>query len=756
MVEGDALSTMVSSAPVLVATKLQVPELRSGLVLRGELVARLVDGEGRKLTLVCAPAGWGKSVLLGEWHASGGETRPFAWVSLDAGDDDPVRFWSYVIGALRTVEPEIGRASLAALPSAGPALVEAVVAPLLNELDALPRPLVLALDDYHLVHDRLIHDSVAYFLRHLPSPVQLAVASRADPPLPLGRMRAAGEVTEIRAADLRFSDREADSLLNGSFALGVELEQVAMLVERTEGWPAGLQLAALSVRGQQDRGAAIRALAGDDRHIGDYLHELFDVQAEALQRFLLATSILEQMCPSLCDAVCGDGDALARLDEIYRANLFLVALDRHGNWYRYHHLFRDLLRHELASAQPELVPELHRRASEWHRAHGDVGEAITHATAAGDFADAGELIARHWREVSSLGQRETVAWWIDALPREVVLADPRLCLARGWTSLFLRRPDEVEPWLRAAEAGTLPGPLLDGMASVEAHAVGLRCSHAYFVGDVGVAIEQGRRFLAFEPAVESPTRAVSRLLLARPLYFAGELDAAADLLEEALRPFPGPDWADSLINIFGCLAVIRADIGELERAERAVVEVERFVEELNLDELPSMNLVHVARGKLFEQRGDTPAARAAFARSVVFARRGGKRLEIAHAALLLARLERRRDHVEARSLAREAREALATCPDPGVLADLLATTERALQLTTPPRAAAGLPVNPELSERELAVLRLLASNLSQREIGSELYVSFNTVKAHTRSIFRKLGVTTRAEAVARSRELFPP
>ncbi len=745
----------MSTAPLLVETKLQVPVLRSGLVPRGELVARLVDGGGRKLTLVCAPAGWGKSVLLGEWHASREETRPFAWVSLDAGDDDPVRFWSYVIGALRTVEPEIGRASLAALVTAGAALVDAVLPPLFNELAALPHGLVLVLDDYHLIHDRRIHESVAYLLYHLPSQVQLAVASRADPPLPLGRMRAAGEITEVRTAELRFSDVEADSLLNRSFALGLDPKDVAMLVERTEGWPAGLQLAALSVRGQDDRGAAIRAFAGDDRHIGDYLREILAVQAEPLQRFLLRTSILERLCPSLCDAVCGDGDALARLEEIDRSNLFLVALDRRGEWYRYHHLFRDLLRHELARARPELVPELHRRASAWHRAHGDVGEAITHATAAGDFADAAELIARHWRPISSLGQRETVALWIDALPHEVVLADPRLCLARGWTSLYLGHPDEVESWLRAAEVGTLSAPLLDGMASVEAHAAGLRCLHAYFVGDVGVAIEQGRRFLACEPAVESPTRAVSRLLLARPLYFAGELDAAADLLEEALRPPSGPDWADSVINIFGCLATVRADIGELERAERTVAEAERYAEARTLHELPAMTLIHVARGKLLERRGDTTAARAAFARAVVLARRGGRHLEIAHALLLLARVEHRRDHVEARALPREAREALANCPDPGVLAELLATTERAVQLTAPRRATGGVSVAPELSERELAVLRLLASDLSQREIGAQLYVSFNTVKAHTRSIFRKLGVSTRAGAVARGRELGP-
>ena len=735
------------------ATKLHVPDLRPGLVAREELVARLVEGADRKLTLVCAPAGWGKTLLLSSWHDSKEESRPFAWVSLDPGDDDQVRFWSYLIAALRTVEPELGRSAQTALPSAGPDLVEVVVSPLINDLANAKRRIVLTLDDYHFVRNELIHTSVAYLLRHLPSTTQIAISSRADPPLPLAALRAAGEVTEIRAADLRFTDQEADALLNSALGLGLDAADVELLQVKTEGWPAGLQLAALSVQGQDDRHAFVAAFAGDDRQIGDYLHDVLAEQPMELRGFLLRTSILERLCAPLCDVVTGSDRARAHLEAIYRSNLFLVALDGRGEWYRYHHLFRDLLRQELARSDPSLVAVLHRRASAWHRERGDTGEAVAHATAAGDFADTCELIARHWRPLWNLGQRETLVAWIDALPRDAVLADPRVCLARGWTSLFLGRADEVEGWIRAAERGTPPGPFYDGSVSAEENAALLRCTHAYFSGDVGRSVDEGRRALSLHPEAASPVRAVSGLVLALPLYLAGELTSARELLEDVHRRLPERGWAETLVAALGALAAVRLDDGELAPAEQAVADAERVMAELGLDESPSGTLVCLARGRLLGRRGDGAGAGSAFVRASVLARRAGRRLDHANALITHARLERRRDHAKARSLAQEARAVLASCPDPGVLADALASTERALQLAPPHRTDPQLPADPELSERELTVLRLLDSTLTQREIAAELYVSFNTVKWHARSIFRKLGVASRDEAVARGHEL---
>src|SRR5450432_580466 len=443
------------AGPVLVATKLHVPAVRAGLVSRGELVGRLAGTGERKLVLVCAPAGWGKTSVLSQWHAAAGPGG-FAWVSLDPGDDDRVRFWRDAIGAVRTVAPQVGEAALAALPNAPGDVTGAVLPSLINELAAAGRHVVLVLDDYHCVRNESIHASVAFLLRHLPPNVQLAIATRADPPLPLGSMRAAGEVLEIRAAQLRFSEAEAGALLNDSLALGLEPAEVALLQERTEGWPAGLRLAALSLRDQDDPKAFVAAFAGDDRQIADYLHEFVAAQPRRLREFLLRTSVLERLCAAACDAVTGRSDGVARLEEIQRANLFLVSLDSRGQWFRYHQLFRDLLRHELARSEPGLAAGLHRRACGWHRSQGNADEAIAHATAAGDYAVACDVIARHWVPLSNLGRDEAIARWIDALPRESAEADARVCLARAWAALGLGVVAEMEIWLRAAERAPQP------------------------------------------------------------------------------------------------------------------------------------------------------------------------------------------------------------------------------------------------------------------------------------------------------------
>jgi LuxR family transcriptional regulator, maltose regulon positive regulatory protein len=741
-----------SSGPLLVATKLYVPDLRPGLVPRRELVAGLVDGRSRKLVLVCAPAGWGKTVLLSEWAAA--EARPFAWVSLDRGDADPVRFWSYVIAAVRGVEPGVGEAAQAALPAAGPDLIDAVVSPLINDLAALSRQLVIVLDDYHLVHAEAVHASVGFLLRYLPRSVQLVIATRADPPLPLAGLRAAGEIGEIRAARLCFSDSEADALLNGSLGLALDPADVELLRERTEGWAAGLQLAALSLQAHQDQHAFVAAFSGDERHIGEYLHEILAEQPEALCEFLLRTSILERLCAPVCDALTGVGDAAARLDQIERSNLFLIPLDPRREWYRYHHLFRDLLRHELARVSPELIAELHRRAYRWHVRAGMVDDAIAHATKAGDVAEAGELIAQHWRPLLNVGQGETVARWIDELPSGAALADARLCLARGWVALLLGQFDAAEGWRRAAERAPLAGPLYDDIPSVAANAALLHAVRVFWAGDVDTGVEAARRSVSLHSDETKPGFGIAAITLGGGLYYAGRSGEARSILEQGIPALPADGWLPPLVDGLGYLAMAYADLGEIARAERAATEAEDLVAKLELGEAPWVASSRLARGRLDEQRGDVDAAETVFSRAVVLARRGARNPELAHGLLLLARLKRRkRDHLAARTLTRDARAVLHSCPNPGMLSELLAKTERALQLAPAPASAPALPLDLDLSERELVVLRLLASELSQREIGSQLFISLNTVKGHVRSIFGKLGVTARADAVARGRGL---
>jgi LuxR family maltose regulon positive regulatory protein len=750
-------AAVTSSGPVLVATKLHVPGVRPGLVARAELVARLVAGGERKLALVCAPAGWGKTILLSEWSVSPDESRSFAWVSLDPEDDDPVRFWTYVIGALRTVEPAVGDEASARLPSAGRSLVEVVLPPLINELAGSSLRCVLVLDDYHVVHNELIHASVTYLLRHLPRTLQLAIASRSDPRLPLARLRASDEVTEIRTEELRFNDQDADAFLNGSLDLGLERSDLDVLQARAEGWPAGLQLAGLSLRGHADRQAFLQGFAGDDRQIGEYLQELLAEQPAALRAFLLRTSILERLCAPLCDAVTGGDDASVRLEEIDRSNLFLVPLDSRRQWYRYHHLFRDLLRSELARSERALVPELHRRAAAWHKSEGAVDETIAHATSAGDFAGVADLIAENWGSfVIQLGQGETVARWLDRLPREVVLEDARLCFVRGWITLIFGRQHEVEEWLRAAEACPPPSaPLSTAVfSSLDSGIAELRAIQALQSGDVQKAIEAGRRSLELEPDTASQGHAVACVVLGASLYFAGDLSQAEAALDAGLRELGGDSVRAALFVGLGYRALIQADNGQLAQAESLSAEAERLIERWRLSEDVWATAAFLAKGKLLELRGEWAAAESAYAHVTILSRRGGRRLDLTLALISLARLKRRAgDHARARALAREARETLNACPDPGVLIELLARTERSLRLASAPASAPVLAADLELSERELTLLRLLASELSQREIGSELFISLNTVKGHVHSIFRKLGVNSRGDAVARGREL---
>src|SRR5712691_2866198 len=414
---------------VPLGTKLNPPAGARRRVAREAILERLVSEDPRRLTLIDAPAGWGKTTVLAEWAADAREQRPFAWFAVDRADNDPVRFWGYAIEALRTLEPSLGSASLAALGVSGTNPVDVVLPPLINELAGLDRRVVLVLEDYHLIQSPDVHEGVAFLLERLPATLELAIATRIDPPLPLPRLRARGEMLELRTAELRFDEEEAEELLRA--AIGEELGKpdVERLVMRTEGGAAGLYPAALSLAGRDDPSGFIDAFAGDDRHIVDYLGgEVLDGLDPATRRFLLRTSILERVSAPLCDHLLGCSDAGERLLEIERANLFLVPLDGRRDWYRYHHLFADLLRHELERTEPEVVRSLHRSAADWLGANGAVDEAIRHALAAGDDKDAARLVTAMWRVLFNRGELATVDRWLDDLPEPLVGATPDLCL----------------------------------------------------------------------------------------------------------------------------------------------------------------------------------------------------------------------------------------------------------------------------------------------------------------------------------------
>ena len=614
----------------LLVTKLYIPPLRSELVPRPRLVERLNQAVGsggpvegsfaRRLTLVSAPAGFGKTTLLSEWLHSKREATPplqAVWLSLDSGDNDPVRFLAYFVAALQGLKPGLGEAALSAYRSPQPPPTEAVLVALINELADLPADLraVLVLDDYHLIEALPVHDLLAFLLEHLPLQMHLVIATRADPPLPLARLRARGQLTELRAADLRFAPDEAAAFLNRAMGLDLAAGEIAALEARTEGWIAGLQLAALSLerrrqgQGDPDLSAFVEAFAGDDRYVVDYLvEEVIQGQPEPVQAFLLRTSILSRLCAPLCDAVTGQADGWATLQALERANLFVVALDQKQVWYRYHQLFADLLRQRLERTHAKQVPALHRRASAWYEQNGWEAEAIDHALAAVDFERAAQLIVRSLWGMVAQGERATVLGWLDALPGEMVRSRPRLCLAAAWSSLAAMELDAVEPRLQQAERALRASPSPAQAPALLGEIATIRTTLASLRGDVPRIIELAQQALAHLPEEQVFLRGTVTNALGTGYEASGETAAAgqafaqaADLCRRAGDPVVA---LVSLCNL-GRTQELQ---GRLCQAQDTYLQAIRFAAEQGEPPLPVTGLAHVGLGALRLEWNDLPAA----------------------------------------------------------------------------------------------------------------------------------------------------
>ena len=442
------------AAPIL-ASKLYRPPPQPNTVFRARLIAQLNAGLNRKLTLISASAGFGKTTLVSAWAAGCG--RPVAWLSLDAGDGDPARFLTYLITALQTVSRGVGAGVLANLRSPQPPQMETLLTALLSDFSDLAEPIMLVLDDFHEIDSRPVDQALAFLVEHLPPQLHLVIATREDPPLPLARLRARGQLIELRAADLRFSLAEAGSFLNQAMGLSLSLDEIGALDTRTEGWVAGLQLAALSMQGRADTARFIASFTGSHHFVLDYLvEEVLRRQSEDVQAFLLRTSLLERMCGPLCDAVLQPAGAAASsqamLESIQRANLFIVPLDNERRWYRYHHLFADLLRQRLqqgAAAAGWDIPELHRRASAWHARNGQPADAIRHALLAKDFERAADLIEGAWPAMDASFQTGIWLAWAKGLPEALTRVRPLLSVGYAWALLNAGALEATEARLRA-------------------------------------------------------------------------------------------------------------------------------------------------------------------------------------------------------------------------------------------------------------------------------------------------------------------
>ena len=734
----------------LLLTKIEPPQPRPGHVSRAGLVGRLREGLHRRVSLVAAPAGWGKTSLLAEWLTVE-EEAAVAWVSLDEDDNDPARFWAYVSGALRTAGLEVPAAFETAVAAPGTSAGDAALPLLINAMATAGRPYVLVLDDYHLITDAAVHDGVRFLLDHLPRAAHVVIATRTEPPVAISRLRARAELDEIASAQLRFSDDEAAALLNDTLALALAPDELALLSERTEGWAAGLYLAGLSLRDRPGR-RGVEDLSYD-RHLVDYLgDEVVSAQDPQARSFLVETCVLDRLSAPLCDAVRGESGSKQRLNEIERANLFLVPLDERREWFRYHHVFRDVLRRELEdTCSAEHITELHARAGAWCAQAGDVSSALGHLLAAGREADAADLIATSWNASLQSGRAATVVRWLDALAPDVVTSDPRLCLARAWLALDSGEPAAAARWADATAAADDGRALPDGGATAASGVAMLRATLAYREGDLSAAEALGARAVELESEPGSPWRAVALATLGAARHFRGApSDEVAGLLEQAVAMARSGANSMAVLRAQGTLAAAAFAAGDRDGAARWAAAADRLRAQQSLEEYWMGSLATAVAGQLAADAGELEEARERLERAVVLAVRGAARPEHIYALAALAPIQSTLGDADAAAATlRTARLALRGSPSPGMFPHLLNDVDRRLR----GRAASGPTEVEELSAREMSVLRLLGSELSIADIGQELFISRNTVKTHVRGIYRKLDADTRAVAVARAKEL---
>ncbi len=725
---------MESGAAVnLVATKLTAPTPPTRLVGRPRLeesLGRAVADPGVRVVLVSAPAGSGKSTLVASWLESGDSP---AWLQADAADRDPARFWGHLVAALGRVLPGVEAAVGPAIPGsgsdAGP-LVEGVT----NQLAATASPVALVIDDYHLIDNSVIDDAVEQLIELAPENFTLVVCTRFDPSLRLSRLRVRGQLAEIRAHDLRFATDEASVLLQQR-GTTPDAHQVEALCERTEGWAAGLVLAGMSLAASADGDAFIAAFQGDDRLVVDYLTEEFLSGISTADRDrLLRTSVLDRLCGPLIDAVCETTDGSEWLHETAASNQLLVSLDRTGTWYRYHHLLGDLLRLEAERNLGAELSELHDRAGRWHRAHGSAHDAVEHHLAGGHFSKAADLIYDEATELMNRGQLRTVRGQIDRLG-SVADSHAGAMVVRGWISLLTGDFADARRCLTSART-------LDPTDDEAGMIVALAIMTHIAAGDVSGALDETR-------TMGEPIESTQAMTMGGAYLWSGDFDRATTLLSQAanLAVQERNAFVEAVVPIFR--AIIDIESGDDDAARKHATVAIEVATSSGFTELAQTALAYSI---LARTATDPESAVADARRGTDLARRSPEKIMLGYALASAGDVLCHHAHPDGAALLRDAKAIVDRCPDPGVAGRYLARVEARHHVSA---SASTVPALVEdLTDRELAVLRYLPSQLSQRDIANELYVSLNTVKTHCKAIYRKLGVGDRKAAVQAARDLF--
>ncbi len=745
-----AVAVEVGSRPAerveaaLLDAQLRPPRIRPGLVPRPRLVQRLLGFSSAPLALLVAPAGYGKTSLLAEWRDQ--DSRPFAWLSVNDRDNDPAHLLASMANALHDVEP-IERDLFDSLSVSSPDIADVVLPHLSRTLEGRRLPFVLVLDDAHRLHSSESLRALSDLIEHVRPGSQIAVASRRDPGLPIGRLRAHRMVVELRAPDLAMRADEAAGLLE---LAGFEPDDdgIAALLRRTEGWPAGLYLAALALRDQPDKRGALNRFGGDDRLVVDYVRdELLSRLSPKEMSFLTRTSVLDQLAGPVCDAMLGRTDGAIALTAMARSNLLLVPLDRRDEWYRYHRLLADVLRAELRRTEPEAEAGLHSRASAWYEDHGDPERAIEHAIDSGDIAQAGDLLWGHVPDFIPRGRLDAVVGWLARFSDEQVRSHPSLALVAATIGLVTGDGNGLRYWAQEAGVALRREGAPERAAKLEAGLTILQASG----GESGMDTMRDDAVRAYELEPEgSAWRPLCRLFEGVALHLGGDPGEARSALEEAARRAAAvaPGVQTLCLAQLALVAIDEEDWdGGEARAALALAQVER----VGITEYPTealvfavSSLVRARRGRIEEATGDLRQSRALLTALNDFFPwyEAETRIVLARTALRLS------DVSLARTLLTEAARALRHVPEVPVLDRWLKETRK----QAAPGAAHAGAQQLSLTTAELRVLQFLPSHLSIREIAERLYVSPNTVKTHARAVYRKLDASSRAEAVVRADE----
>ena len=747
----------------LLKTKLFPPSPRPNQVTRKALLEKFAPAQQIACILVSAPAGFGKTTLVVDYACASG--LPFAWLSLDEGDNDLLRFWRYIDAALAAIDSRIGEGLRPALYESQMPAIHQIVTGLINDIVGIEKELILVLDDYHVISNQAIHEGMTFLIDHLPPLMHLVIATRADPPLPISRLRARGQLVELRVADLRFTMDEASAFLNNSMNLDLTASDVEALETRTEGWIVGLQLAALSMQGHTDKRGFIQAFTGSHHYVLEYLaDEILQRQPESLQRFLLETSLLPRMCAPLCNAVTERADSADVLADLNRRNLFVIPLDDEHYWFRYHHLFAELLNGNLQRTRANDLSLLHRRASQWFQENNSVEEALHHAFAIPDYPYASRLVVDNWRRVYHQGRLNTAVQWLDSLPTDFVRQSPPLGVAYCWT-LFVRGDyDRIETYLneitqvfeQMVGAGQLPKEHPEYNIVLQ-QVVLLRAVVARNRGDVATAIEEIEQLL---PTVAGFRQTLGQMVvdmgytacysqMGYNYVAANDLDQAADYLSRVSPHARGCGNLLALAHTTMELTRISLLLGRLEQAEKICRHELALAEQPAYADYPAFCLIHLGLADVLRAKKSWDEAEDHLAQGLETAQKSGHVLYLAQGYLIAARLHRAQGKASQVQDDLRHAEQIAGAIHIRFLNDAVSQTRREMEIKSSPAQ----PLIKPLSERELDVLRLICAGKSNQEIADELFIALDTVKRHANNLYGKLSVRRRAQAIIEARRL---